>query len=199
MGKVDINKQQKKESLLNTAFELFTSKGIHNTSISDIVEKAGVAKGTFYLYFKDKYDIKQKLIAHKSGQLFDTAMEQLNQHTEIVSLEEKIIFIINNIIDALTENKTLLIFIDKDLGMGFYHSAIHSETSLGDQFHQVYKSILEKHGDHLKNPEIMIYMIIELVGSTCYSSILYDEPVSITELKPHLFQSIRNIIKDYTI
>ena len=39
-----------------TAFELFTTKGLTKTTISDIVDQAGVAKGTFYLYFKDKYD-----------------------------------------------------------------------------------------------------------------------------------------------
>ena len=55
MGKAAENKQQKREALLNTAFKLFTTKGLHNTSIADIVEQAGVAKGTFYLYFKDKY------------------------------------------------------------------------------------------------------------------------------------------------
>lgn len=47
MGKIDQNKQIKRESLLETAYRLFTSKGIHKTSISDIVEAAGVAKGTF--------------------------------------------------------------------------------------------------------------------------------------------------------
>ena len=54
MGKIEVNKKQKKESLLNTAFSLFTSKGFQKTSISDIVDNAGVAKGTFYLYFSDK-------------------------------------------------------------------------------------------------------------------------------------------------
>ena len=47
MSKVENNKKIKKEALLNTAFDLFTSKGINDTSISDIVNKAGVAKGTF--------------------------------------------------------------------------------------------------------------------------------------------------------
>ena len=56
MGKAERNKKQKKDALLNTAFELFTSKGITDTTISNIVDRAGVAKGTFYLYFKDKYD-----------------------------------------------------------------------------------------------------------------------------------------------
>lgn len=53
MGRVEENKKKKKEALFRTAYELFTTKGINSTAISDIVEKAGVAKGTFYLYCKD--------------------------------------------------------------------------------------------------------------------------------------------------
>ena len=53
MGKLESNKKKKEDALYNTAFELFTTKGTNKTTISDIVEKAGVAKGTFYLYFKD--------------------------------------------------------------------------------------------------------------------------------------------------
>ena len=47
MGKLDVNKKKKETSLLDTAFELFTTKGLTKTSISDIVSNAGVAKGTF--------------------------------------------------------------------------------------------------------------------------------------------------------
>ena len=61
MGRVEENKNEKKtRRSFATAYELFTTKGINSTAISDIVEKAGVAKGTFYLYFKDKYDIKNQ-------------------------------------------------------------------------------------------------------------------------------------------
>ena len=45
-----------------------------------------------------------------------------------------------------------------------------------------------------RDPEIMLFMIIELVSSTCYSSILYKEPCTIGELKPYLYNSIRLII-----
>lgn len=54
MGKLDDKKKQKRDSLLMAAFTLFTQKGINDTSISDIAKKANMAKGTFYLYFKDK-------------------------------------------------------------------------------------------------------------------------------------------------
>ena len=38
-------------------------------------------------------------------------------------------------------------------------------------------------------------MIIELVSSTCFNSILYKEPLTIDEFKPYLYQTIRNMIK----
>ena len=123
MGKVDENKKKKKEALFNTAYELFTTKGINSTAISDIVEKAGVAKGTFYLYFKDKYDIKNKLVAHKTHELFDKAGDALEK-SGIRGLEEQLIFIIDNIIDALVDNKPLLNFISKNLVMGALRSAL---------------------------------------------------------------------------
>lgn len=44
----------KYDTILKAAIELFTEKGFDNTSISDIVKKAGVAQGTFYLYFSSK-------------------------------------------------------------------------------------------------------------------------------------------------
>ena len=67
MGKIELNKLQKQTSLLNTAYELFTTKGVNKTSIAEISKAAGIAKGTFYLYFKDKYDIRNKLISHESS------------------------------------------------------------------------------------------------------------------------------------
>lgn len=38
-------------------------------------------------------------------------------------------------------------------------------------------------------------MIIELVSSTCFSSILYNDPLPIEEFKPFLYEAIRNLIE----
>lgn len=54
--KVLENKKQKENALLQAAFDLLVEQDVHSISVSDIVEKAGLAKGTFYLYFKDKYE-----------------------------------------------------------------------------------------------------------------------------------------------
>lgn len=198
MSKADDKKQLKRITLLNTAFDLFTTKGLHNTSISDIVEKAGVAKGTFYLYFKDKYDINTKLIAHKSSQLIDAATERMNKQN-LPDLKSKILFLINDLLDVLDSNKTLLLFISKNLGLGFFRYAANSENPDTQKFHEVYQDLLRQHGDTIRNPEIMMYMIVELIGGCCYSSILYNEPVPMKELKPYLFKTVSNIVDDFTI
>ena len=198
MGKIDKNKQIKRESLLETAFRLFTSKGIQKTSISEIVEDAGVAKGTFYLYFKDKYDIRNKLVAHKSGEVFRRADLALKE-TDITDLEERVIFLIDNIINQLVEDKTLLSFISKNLSWGVFKNVLIGAGEYSEvNFYDVYHSMFQDEGK-FKDPEVMVFMMIELVGATCYSAILYSEPVSIEELKPYVFRAIRGIMAAHRI
>ena len=64
--KIEENKELKEKKLLDSAFKLFSKKGFKNTSIQNIVDDAGVAKGTFYLYFKDKYELQDALIVNIS-------------------------------------------------------------------------------------------------------------------------------------
>ena len=198
MGKADLNKKLKMENLLNASFELFTSKGLNKTSISDIVEKAEVAKGTFYLYFKDKYDIRNRLIAHKSSQLFLQAYNAMNDNG-IEGLEEEIIFLMDYVLDELSANKGLLAFIYKDLSWAVFKRALTTPTTEEDvDFAEVYRKMVEDSGLKIKDPEVMLFLIIELVGSTGYSSIMFGDPVSLEELKPHLEQTVRQIVKQYT-
>ena len=204
MGKVDKNKQQKRTSLLETAFSLFTSRGIHNTSISDIVERAGVAKGTFYLYFKDKYDIRNKLIAHKASEVFRKADEALQKEdfsvfAESTVYEEKVVFLADNIINQFVADKTLLRFISKKLDWGMFKNVLTGTGSDGVDCYDIYDAVFQGNHDQYENPEIMVYMIIELVSATCYSAILVGEPASIEDLKPYIFRTVRQIMQSHLI
>lgn len=201
MGKLDVNKKIKRDSLLDTAFQLFMTQGINKTSISDIVNQAGVAKGTFYLYFKDKYDIHNKLISHKSSQLFQKAVEEYQTlDMPIDKFEDRMIFFIDSIINQLIKNPNLLKFISKNLSWGIFKNALSSpayedDINFTDVFHQILQEAPEKYRD----PEIMLFMIVELVSSTCYSVILYNEPVGMDKMKPYLYQGVRNIIHIYQL
>ena len=194
MGKLDDKKKQKRDSLLMAAFALFTQKGINDTSISDIAKKANMAKGTFYLYFKDKFDIRDKLIADKARQVFCRPLEEMNR-VQLDSLEDHVIFLINSVINQLNQNKNLLKFISKNLSWGVFQKALLLENNEdGDSFYQRYYLLLDQSGRMFRNPDLMLYMIVEFVNSTCHSVILQQQPVTLEELKPELAGVICDII-----
>nr|WP_205516379.1 TetR/AcrR family transcriptional regulator [Paenibacillus sp. SYP-B3998] len=57
--------------MLNAALEIFTEKGYYETKVSDIVKKAGVAQGTFYLYFQTKESIFTSIIKSTNEVMID--------------------------------------------------------------------------------------------------------------------------------
>jgi len=52
--RAELNREQRRTQILERALGVFAEKGYHGASISDVVKAAGVARGTFYLYFDSK-------------------------------------------------------------------------------------------------------------------------------------------------
>ena len=191
-SKIIENKKIKENNLLQAAFNLFTKEDITNVSVNDIVKNAGVAKGTFYLYFKDKYDLRDKLIAHKACQLFDDAHKQLEE-TEINSLEEEILFLTDYIIDRFQKQQSLLKFLSKNLSWGVFQDAVGTGSVVSRQFYDHYRNSLVKYNVNCKNPDLLLFTLIELISSTSYNCILHEKPVSMEEYKPYLHKSLKKV------
>lgn len=195
-----MNKKEKEDKLIKTAFNLFTKKGVNNTSIQDIADEAGVGKGTFYLYFKDKYDIRDKVIASCSSKLFSDALEALDK-SYIQNFEDRVIFMINYILDELNKNKVLLKLISKNLSFGLFNNTIANISNLSniddtETLYEKFVNMVNEKNVNLKNPKVTLFTIIELVSSTGFNSILYSEPLPLDEYKPYLYSVIRSILKE---
>lgn len=59
-----VSRDERCADLLAAARQVFTKKGYHAATVDDITRAAGVAKGTFYLYFNEKRAIFIDLIQH---------------------------------------------------------------------------------------------------------------------------------------
>jgi AcrR family transcriptional regulator len=70
----------RRHQILRTAKRIFSEKGFHNASVADIIDEAGIARGTFYLYFTNKRDIFDKLLTN--------LLEELDQRICPVDLTE---------------------------------------------------------------------------------------------------------------
>jgi AcrR family transcriptional regulator len=56
------NPEERRNEILDTAERLFSTKGYGKTTIIDILDEVGIAKGTFYYYFKSKEDVMDAII-----------------------------------------------------------------------------------------------------------------------------------------
>lgn len=198
-GKKTPKKALKERNLFNAAFELFTSKGINKTAIDDIVKKAGVAKGTFYLYFKDKYDIMDRIVLNKSSNILLNAIKATENRKNFNPEDYvgNIIFLVDYIIEHFKKDKGLLKLIYKNLSWGVYRKAFEEEESY-KEVREKFEGILKRLNEHMEfsvdNIEKIMFMVIELVGSVCYSSIILKEPDTIDEMKPILFEMIKKML-----
>jgi AcrR family transcriptional regulator len=53
---------ERREAILSAALEEFTASGFAATRLEDVARRAGIAKGTIYLYFRDKERLFQELV-----------------------------------------------------------------------------------------------------------------------------------------
>lgn len=195
LSKIEEKKQLKKESLMSSAYNLFIKKGINDTSISDIVNDAGVAKGTFYLYFKDKWQIHEEVIIDKSKKLFKDAIE-FTTKKNLNNFPDKLISVIDFIIDKLSSSKDLIKLINKNLSLGLYNKdLIEIINAEYRDLKTIFIDEINNYSKKVTNPDVTLFMIIELVGSTCYNSILNSEPLPINEFKPYLYEQVRRMIE----
>jgi len=62
MIKIIMEHDERIKDIIKKAEKLFAKKGYDNTSVADIIEKVGIAKGTFYHYFKSKDELLDTIV-----------------------------------------------------------------------------------------------------------------------------------------
>ena len=55
-------RNERRDAILSAALEEFSARGFADTRLDDVAQRAGVAKGTIYLYFRDKESLFQDLV-----------------------------------------------------------------------------------------------------------------------------------------
>jgi AcrR family transcriptional regulator len=57
-----MERQARRAQVLQHAKRIFARKGYHHTNVADIIARARIARGTFYLYFQNKKDLFEELL-----------------------------------------------------------------------------------------------------------------------------------------
>jgi AcrR family transcriptional regulator len=136
---------ERRAQILEHAARLFGDRGYHETSISDIISSAGIARGTFYLYFENKRGIFEELVEGLLEQLKD-AIHMVDTSPGAPSARQQLVDNFTRVLELFSGQRDLLsILLKSAVGLDrefdaklsdFYErvtAAIESSLTLGQQ------------------------------------------------------------------
>ena len=105
-----MDKTERRQQILSNARDVFAKRGYHAAKIDDIVAAAGVARGTFYLYFEDKRAIFEEIVDGTFARLGQAIMRVDTETPRSVQsqIEENIRRIVHALLEDPATTKILL-------------------------------------------------------------------------------------------
>lgn len=150
------------KKILKSAQDLFYKHGYQNTTVADIAKKAGVAVGTFYLYYLDKYSIYETVLSNYQKQIRDYIHEDIKdassrREREKLGLKAWLRFVAKNhhVYRVIWES----LFVEPELFRNYY-------LKFGNAYAEALErdKILEGEGVDLKTVAFMLMGISNFIG-----------------------------------
>lgn len=181
----------KRDRIIYASMEVFREKGIEKAKVSDIVKKAGIAQGTFYLYFPSRLSVMPYIAQKMVEETVQGLQERVKKKDSFKAQMDQIVEVIFFQIQAYRD-----IF-------PFIYSGLQ-ETNHLREWEEIYLPFYEWMSDYLKeqqkngkirenlNPQRTAKLMIALIETTAEQNYWYDSPqeVSIQSQKEELMEFI---------
>lgn len=124
----------RRAEILRTALRVFARKGYHQTRVSDIIQAAGVARGTFYLYFESKNAIFLELLDKLLSQLGDAIVGVDPTAPDAPPVEEQLWVTVKQLLDTVVSNRLLTTIVIRE--------AVGLDEEVDQKLHEFYANLL---------------------------------------------------------
>jgi AcrR family transcriptional regulator len=104
--RAEAQRETRRAHILHTARDVFAKNGYHQTRVSDIIEAASIARGTFYLYFESKAAIFLELVDGLLDELRET-MVGVDSSPAARPVREQLLDIVTNVLTKVREHRVL--------------------------------------------------------------------------------------------
>ena len=130
----------------------------------------------------------------KSSSIIDEALMKAKEE-QIDDKIEELIFLVDYVIEFFKANPSSIKMIQKNLSWSVIGGKLGDDEYEVVNYLEDFLSYLISFGYQEQEAYQLIFMILELVSTVCYSSIVLKQPDSIDNLKPMLYTTIRKMIK----
>ena len=191
------NKLLKQSKILDAATHLFLDGSVAGTAIDDVVKLAGVAKGTFYLYFRDKYDLLDQIVIRRTADLFTESCAALREKIAAHPMDRTAQFLLltDDIVARLGADRRFTALIDKRFSICFTPAALESRPGLRECVDYLAGLLTTSPVCSADAARTKLYILIDMIGSVCCDAILSERPCPVTQLMPTLHAMIRKLLE----
>jgi len=171
----------RRQELMDAAVRIFKDKGISKTTVSDITQTAGVAKGTFYLYF----DSKDQLLGGLKERLVDEILEHAGEQYARVGREDwwaLVDSVLESFVDFMLARSDMVhVLMQEGAGHDFDAGAndvfAQCEAKVDAMFASGIQAGIEAGAFRTVDPELIGKFFHHAIDGTLIHSILYGEPI----------------------
>jgi AcrR family transcriptional regulator len=168
-SKMNNTQQGVREKILEKSIRLFLEKGFVGTSVKELTDAAGVAKGTLYWYFSSKDQVLESILDKFSREYLDVAIEKVNCCDGNFLTKFNVLYRYTT--EFARDNRELLLVFNTLLGeiIGNRTEAERNIREIQNRFHLFVKTLLEngkKEGVVGKNVDIHIQAHIVIASFT---------------------------------
>lgn len=166
-------KGERRQQILEVARDVFARRGYHQTTVDDIVAEAGVARGTFYLYFEDKRAVFADLV-DRFAQLLGMAIVRIDPVDPARTVAEQVRENIRRIIRTCLGERSLTKILFTD--------ALGVDPAFDRKIHAFYENVVQLLTESLRDgqalgivtdgePRVLAYMSIGALKELLYQAV----------------------------
>lgn len=181
---------ERKNEIIDMSANLFVTKGYEQCSVNDILSAIGIAKGTFYHYFKSKEEVLDAVVSR----VMDTILEKVKAVASDTTLkpEEKLLQVFVSMRTERPEEDGLLEEIHKTKNVLLHQKSLAATmTALNPVLKQVVEEGNAEGVFHCEYPEQYMQIFIASAVTLLDEGIFHVEP----DCVPGLFEALLSLLE----
>jgi AcrR family transcriptional regulator len=181
--------EQRRAEILEAALALFSSKGFHDTTMEEVANAAGVAKGTIYLYFQSKEHLLLALkrdfmqgLTDAVANIVADAIEQL-EGGKATDYRDIIDDIFHAVVDYHTSRRDAVeVVVRQSPSPDLVNEALELEREYLALVTSAFRTGMEFGVVHTEDPEMTAHLITAAIRDNIATCLCYGEPADLDRL-----------------
>src|SRR5687768_2167542 len=181
--------EQRRAEILEAALALFSSKGFHDTTMEEVANAAGVAKGTIYLYFQSKEHLLLALKRDFMQGLTDVVAEIVADAIEHLEAGKPADYrdIIDDIFESVVDyhrqrREEVEVVVRQSPSPDLVHEALELEREYLGLVTNAFRTGIEYGLVHTEDPEMTAHLVTAAIRDNIATCLCYSEPDDLDRL-----------------